>query len=135
MSIGARFFFSFSNLISYLACNRNNLKANFRLENKVAFVLSPKKKHSLCLHKISFFSNFSADFSFSRSDLFLFLGIIYSTLCHQFVNISGSVTGCAIFLSSAENYGQTLKCGLDILGFPRIINYVRKLSEPKRGEN
>ena len=30
-------FFSFSNLTSYLACNGNNSKANFRLENKVAF--------------------------------------------------------------------------------------------------
>ena len=34
---------------------------------------------------------------------------------------AGSVTGRAIFFSSAENYGQSLKCGLHILGFPRII--------------
>ena len=33
-------FFSFSNLTSYLACNGNNSKANFRLENKVAFAQS-----------------------------------------------------------------------------------------------
>ena len=56
----------------------------------------------------------------------MFLGIIYSTLHHQFV-ISGSVTGHAIFLSSAENYGQSLKCGLNILGLPRIIYFVRKI--------
>ena len=55
-----------------------------------------------------------------ESDLFLFWGIIYSTLRHQFI-ISASVTGRTIFLSSAENYGQSLKFGFDILGFPRII--------------
>ena len=66
----------------------------------------------------------------------LFLGIIYSTLRHQFV-ISGSVTGGAIFLSNAETYGQLLKCWLDIQRFPRIykiIHYFRKLSEPKKVE-
>ena len=47
---------------------------------------------------------------------------------------SGSVTGRAICLSSAENYGQSLKCGLHILGFPRIIYYVQNLSEPKKVE-
>ena len=30
-------FFQFSKPTSYLACNGNNSKANFRLENKVAF--------------------------------------------------------------------------------------------------
>ena len=70
-----------------------------------------------------FFSRFfSVDFTLER-DLFLFLGIIYSTLRHQLV-ISGSVTGHAVFLSSAENYGQSLECGLNILRFPRIINYI-----------
>ena len=47
---------------------------------------------------------------------------------------SGSVTGRIMFLSSAENYGQSLKCGLHILGFPRIIFYVRKLCGPKKVE-
>ena len=36
-------FFSFPNLTSYLACNGNNSKANFRLENKVAFAQSQKE--------------------------------------------------------------------------------------------
>ena len=59
-----------------------------------------------------------------------------SVLGNYLVNSSpsGSVTGRAIFLSSAENYGQSLKCGLHILRFPRIIYYVRKLSEPKKVE-
>ena len=85
--------------------------------------------------KVCFFGNFSVDF-FLRKYLFLFGRIIYSTLRHHFV-ISGSVTGRAIFLSSGENYGQSLKCWLDIQGFPRIykiICYFRKLSEPKKVE-
>ena len=35
-------------------------------------------------------------------------------------------------LASAENFGRSLECGFDILGFPRIIYYVGKLSESKK---
>ena len=114
----------------------NNSKANFRLGNK-SRLQSPKKKRSLCAClKYSSSAIFSRCFTL-ESGLFLFLGITHSILHHQFI-ISGSVTGHAIFLSSAENYGQSsLKCRLDILGFPRIIYNINvpKLSEPKKIEN
>ena len=98
--------FSLPNLTSYLACNGNNSKAKFRLENKVAFAQSQKRNEVYACLKYPSSAIFQQMFYF-RKWFISVLGITYSILRHQLV-ISGSVTGRAIFFSSAENYGQSI---------------------------
>ena len=96
MFIGARFiqFFKPDKLLSGLLRATEIIRKqilDLRIKSRL---LSPKRRNVVyaCLKYPS-----SAIFPL-EGDLFLFLGIIYSTLHHQFV-ISGSVTGRAIFLS------------------------------------
>ena len=96
---------------------------------------SPKRKRSLCLPKISFFSNFSVDGFALESGLFLFweLLIQYFAISSLFLDqLLDALYFCQVLRITGS---RSLKCGLDILGFPRIIYNVRKLYEPKTNRN
>ena len=99
-------FFSFSNLTSYLACSGNNSKATFRLENKSCVCSVLKRNEVYACLKYPSSAIFQQMFYF-RKWFISVLGITYSIFHHQFL-ISGSVSGRAIFSSSAENYGQSI---------------------------
>ena len=84
---------------------------------------------------MSFFSNFSADVLLQKVVFFLFwkLLIQYFAISSLFLDqLLAALYFCQVLRITAS---RSLKCGLEILGFPRIICNVRKLSEPKKNRN